>query len=187
MGLKIAVIGLSKTTHDQAPWNDPTWEKWGLPWDEGYWARCDRLFEMHDIRLLKNAKCRKSDYIERLKDLDVPLFMQYAYQEIPNAMGYPFGDVSRVTGNVWNSSIAYMLAMAIFEHPDEIGIWGVDMLADDEYAYQRPNCEYLVGLARGMGIKVTIPEESPLCKFIADGIGFCDEMPVYYGRYGWLG
>ena len=187
MGVKIAVIGLSRTTHDLAPWDDPTWEKWGMPWDEGYWPRCDRLFEMHDLRLLKSATCRKSDYLDRLRDLDIPLFMQFSYQEIPNAMGYPFGEVSSVTGNVWNSSIAYMLAMAIYENPEEIGLWGVDMKADDEYGYQRPNCEYLIGLARGRGIKVTIPDESPLCKFIGDGIKFCDESPVYAGRYGWLG
>ena len=187
MALKIAVIGLSRTTHDQAPWDDPTWEKWGLPWDEGYWPRCDRLFEMHDLRLIKSASCRKPGYLDRLRELDVPLFMQCAYPEIPNAMAYPFGEVSGVTGDYWNSSIGYMLAMAISENPHEIGIYGVDMKANDEYAYQRPNCEYLIGLARGMGIKVTIPEESPLCKFIGDGIRFCNEMPVYDGRYGWLG
>lgn len=158
-----------------------------MPWDEGYWVLYDRLFEMHDLRLLKSATCRKPDYLERLKSLDVQLFMQEAYQEIPNSMAYPFDEVSKVTGGVFNSSLAYMLAMAICERPAQIGIWGVDMEADDEYGYQRPNFEYLIGLARGKGIKVTIPEKSPLCKFISDGIRFCEESPVYAGRYGWLG
>lgn len=142
---------------------------------------------MHDLRLLKSATCRKPGYLDRLRDLDVPLFMQSAYQEIPNAMAYPYGEVSKITGDYWNSSIAYMLAMAISENPDEIGIYGVDMKADDEYGYQRPNCEYLIGFAKGMGIKVTIPEASPLCKFISEGIRFCDEAPIYTQRYGWLG
>jgi hypothetical protein len=52
----------------------------------------------------------------------------------------------------------------------------VDMRADEEYSYQRANCEYLIGLARGKGIKVHIPEVSPLLKFSGfDG---------YKGRYG---
>lgn len=185
--MKIAIIGLSRTTHDLAPWHDPEWELWGLPWDEGYWLHCSRLFEMHDLRLLKAADCRKEGYLDRLKSVDVPLYMQCAYQEIPNALGYPFGEVSQITGNYWNSSIGYMLAMAISQRPDEIAMYGVDMKADDEYGYQRPNCEYLIGLARGLGIKVTIPDASPVCKFIPDGIRFCDSMPVYDGRYGWLG
>jgi len=49
MGLKVAIIGLSATTHHLAPWSDPEWQKWGLPWD-GYHAQMDRLFEMHDMR-----------------------------------------------------------------------------------------------------------------------------------------
>lgn len=179
---QVAIIGLSQTTHDKAPWSDPTWEKWGLPWDEGYWARCDRLFEMHDWRLLG---LRKNAYIARLATVEAPLYMQAAYLE--NATPYPFEDVSRVTGAYWNSSIGYMLALAITEGVDRIGLWGVDMKGDDEYGYQRPNCEYLIGLARGKGIDVVIPEESPLCKFQGEGIRFLNTNPVYVDRYGWLG
>jgi len=32
-------------------------------------------------------------------------------------------------------------------------VYGVDMKADDEYGYQKPNMEYLIGLARGKGIQ----------------------------------
>ena len=35
---------------------------------------------------------------------------------------------------------------------------------EEEYFYQRAGCEYLIGLARGMGVKVVIPHESALCK-----------------------
>jgi hypothetical protein len=48
--------------------------------------------------------------------------------------------------------------------------------------------EYLIGLARGRGIEVTIPDESPLCKFNGKGIKFGkDHLPEYVDRYGWLG
>lgn len=188
MGLKVAIIGLSPTTHDLAPFDDPEWEKWGLPWDEGYWAQMDRLFEMHDLRLLKSEHSkRKAGYFERLEDCWVPLYLQESTPELPSARRYPFEQVAKVTGAYWNSSIAYAMAMAIYEGAEEIGIYGVDMAGDDEYGYQKPNMEYLVGLARGRGIKVTIPEASPLCKFQPKGIRFFDHVPTYIDRYGWLG
>ncbi len=187
MGLKVCIVGLAPSTHDAAPWDDKTWQKWGLPWD-GYWARMDRLFEMHDLRLIKGQHARYvPDYLDRLRACDVPLYMQQAYDEIPNAKAFPFDEVGATTGHYWNSSIAYLMAMAIHEGAEEISIYGVDMDKGEEYAYQRPNMEYLIGLARGKGIKVFIPEASPLCKFQPTGIRFYDHMPTYTDRYGWLG
>jgi hypothetical protein len=102
-------------------------------------------------------------------------------------MAYPFDQVAATTGAYWNSSIAYMLALAIHEGAEEIAIYGVDMKGDDEYGYQKPNMEYLIGLAIGRGIKVTIPDASPLLKFNPVGVKFFDHTPVYVQRYGWLG
>ena len=182
---KVAIIGLADSTHNDAPWDDPEWEKWGLPWDAGYWARCDRLFEMHDLRLLEGADCRRDGYLDLLQQVDVPLYMQSRYFD--NVTQYPFDEVAETTGNYFNSSIGYMLALAIHERAEQIGVWGVDMNVDDEYFYQRPNCEYLLGLALGMGIDITLPEETPLLKFEGKGIFFGANMPEYKGRYGWLG
>lgn len=137
------------------------------------------MFEMHDFRLLKSEHSkRKQGYLQRLETCDVPLYTQ---------ANYPFDEVAKTTGYYWNSSIAYAMALAIHEGAEEIGVYGVDMKGDDEYGYQKPNMEYLVGLARGMGIKVHIPEQSPLCKFNGDGIKFYDFSPIYKDRYGWLG
>lgn len=185
--MKVAIIGLAPNTHDLAPWDDPIWEKWGLPWDDKGWPLMSRHFEMHDIRLLKSAHSkRKEGYWLRLSELD-RLYLQQPEESLPNAIVYPFDQVAQTTGHYWNSSIAYALAMAIHEGAVEIGIYGVDMDATDEYAYQRPNMEYLIGLARGKGIKVTIPDASPLCKFNSSGIKFYDHEPQYINRYGWLG
>lgn len=187
MGLKVAVIGLSPNTHGEAPWEDPTWEMWGLPWDNFGWPRFSRTFEMHDMRLLESAHSqREAGYFDRLRDCQ-SLYMQRPDAAIPNAAQYPFDEVARTTGAYWNSSIAYALAMAIHEGAEEIGIYGVDMNGTDEYGYQRPNIEYLIGLAIGRGVKVTIPQKSPLCTFSPTGIWFYDHMPTYTDRYGWLG
>ena len=178
MGLKVAIVGLAPSTHGDAHWDDPAWEKWGLPWD-AYWARMDRTFEMHDMRLLTSEHSkRKPGYFDRLKDC----------KNLYTQENYPFDAVAQSIGQAyWNSSIAYAMAMAIHEGAEEIGIYGVDMEGTDEWGYQKPNMEYLVGVARGKGIKVFIPEQSSICKFQPQGIKFYDYEPTYIDRYGWLG
>ena len=188
MGLKVCIVGLGHVTHNDAPWMDEAWEKWGLPWDEGYWVLMERHFEMHDMRLLDSKRSkRKAGYLERLAECPA-LYLQAPDDRLPDARIYPFDAVAEsIGGYYWNSSIAYALALAIHEQAEEIAIFGVDMDGTDEYAYQKPNLEYLIGIARGKGIKVTIPAASPLCKFNPTGIWFYDHMPTYTKRYGWLG
>jgi hypothetical protein len=178
MGLKVAIVGLAPSTHEKAPWGDSTWEKWGLPWDTA-WPFMQRHFEMHDERLLNSEHSKRSaDYQDRLKDC-ATLYTQ---------KNYPFEEVAKSIGQAyWNSSIAYAMALAIHEKAEEIGIYGVDMDGTDEYAYQRPNMEYLIGIARGKGINVYVPKESSLCRFEPTGIKFYDHTPTYVDRYGWLG
>ena len=179
--MKVAILGLSPSTHDLVP---KGWEVWGLPWDEAAWPYMARCFEMHDMRLLESEHCRrKPGYFERLKELP-SLYMQEAYW--PGVKRYPFEAVAESVGAYWNSSIAYAMALAIHEGASEIGVFGVDMKGDDEFGYQKPNMEYLVGVARGKGIKVSIPDASPLCKF-QQGAKFYNHTPDYVGRYGWLG
>lgn len=179
MVLKVAIVGLASSTHSDAPWFDDTWEKWGLPWDDKGWPFMARHFEMHDQRLLDSEHSKRGpDYAERLKDCE-KLYTQE---------NYPFEAVAKTIGQAyWNSSIAYAMALAIHEGAREIAIYGVDMDGTDEYAYQKANMEYLIGVARGRGIQVYIPPQSALCKFAPSGIKFYDHEPTYVDRYGWLG
>ena len=182
MGLRVAIVGLSQASHDQAL-EDGSCELWGLPWDD-YWPHFARHFEMHDLRLLQSAHSKRKDgYFDRLRDCET-LYMQ---DEWEHAKAYPFDAVARTTGYYFNSSIAYMMALAIHEQADYIGLYGVDMKDGEEFGYQKPNMEYLIGLARGRGIEVYIPETSPLCKFNTQGIRFYNHEPAYVERYGWLG
>ena len=57
-----------------------------------------------------------------------------------------------------------MLGMAIWKKVDNIGCWGVDLDADGEYAHQRPNAEWLIGIAEGRNINVDIAPGSSLMK-----------------------
>jgi len=179
--MQVAIVGLAPSTHDQAPFEDPDWETWGLVQDNESYPYLDRVFEIHPLSFIREVK----PLIERRmrEEIDVPLYTQEAYPEIPNATVYPIEDVIAVIGDYFNSSISYMLGLAILEKVDRIGIWGVDMAGDDEFGYQRPNTEYMIGFAKGMGIDVVVPEESSLLTFGVDGGG--KHTKNWTGRYGY--
>ena len=180
---QIAKVGLADSTHNDAPYADPDWEIWGLPWDEERWLYCNRLFELHSLDLLKSLEV---PYVseERLKEVEVPLYMQESYPDIPNAVEYPLDDVIALTGDYFHSSFAYMMGLAILEEADKLGVWGIDMTEDDEYKYQKSNAEYFIGFARGRGIEVFVPEESALLSF--DTKGGAVPNKDWPSRYGYL-
>lgn len=109
-------------------------------------------------------------HVSGLRMAKVPIYMLDRQDDIPQSVRYPIEEVTALIGKTvqgtpyLESSIAYMMAQAILELKpgDRIGIWGVDLHCESEHAYQRPNLEYLIGLARGMGIKVFIPPQSQL-------------------------
>jgi hypothetical protein len=176
MALKVAIVGLAPSGRAYVPWNDPAWEKWGLPWDWEH-SRMDRCFEIHSPDLF-TADLYPKDYSERLKDCPM-LYLQQAMSEYPQALAYPLDAVIADVGiDYFQSSVAYMLGLAILEGADEISIYGVEMADNSEYAYQKPNCEYLIGLAVGRGIKVSVA--GPLCKYTPA------QLDIHYPtRYGW--
>ena len=189
---QVAVVGLAPSTHDDAPYEDPDWEVWGLPWDEERWPYFDRLFDIHPLECIRAAtpSFYRYGYEDRLKEIR-HLYMQQAYADIPNAIEYPLKEVSALVGDYYNSSIAYMLALAIYEKVDRIGIWGVDMAAQgepghaNEYRDERPNCEYLIGFAKAKGIEIYLPDECPLLKF-GGSFPLGTVIPNYGHRYGYL-
>jgi hypothetical protein len=74
------------------------------------------------------------------------------------------GEKGLFAPDYYTSTISYMLAIACLQGRPVIHLYGIDLLQDEEYFYQRAGAEYLVGFARGMGAKVYIPEQSAMCK-----------------------
>lgn len=144
--MKVAIVGLSPSTTDEAPWADPAWETWGLAWSAD-WCRFDRLFEMHDRADLEAR--RKPDYWDRLASFDWgPVYMQEIWGDVPTACAYPLDAVNAdvFAGfprgrwandpqcDWYNCSIAYMQALAIHDGAEAIGIYGVDVREGTEHA-----------------------------------------------------
>jgi hypothetical protein len=146
----------------QAPFLDRTWQTWVLGNRAHKYPRFDRVFEIHEDRSEHDAA-----YDARLLALGVPLFVGASFPDGPNAVRYDY-EATRpfFFGRLYlTSSPAYMLAQAILEGAEEIALYGCDMAVDDaEYFWQRPCVEAWVGVAIGRGIKVTIPDASPVGK-----------------------
>ena len=191
MKKRLAIVGFAPT-RTQAPCDDPTWEVWALndlklPRETRHWDihNLDNIDTDYRAGRLSNEQ-RKSNIPEAvLSEIGIaglakrttPVYMQDKFECVPTSVKLPFKEMldtfkaRGLTGaRYFTNSISYMLAYAIFEgmvvgHQwDEIHIYGVDMAVGDEYVAQRPSCEYWIGIAEGMGIKMYIPDASDLNK-----------------------
>lgn len=165
---KVAIIGRCYSTRSDAPWDDRSWEIWSLAWDP--LPVTHRIFETHqNFRMYFGNKEDGDWHVAGLRMSKVPVYMLEHHADIPQCVRYPMEEVHKIVGNATNaktpyleSSIAYMLALAIHEKVDRVGIFGVDLHCESEYSYQRPNLEYIIGLARASGVKIYIPPQSTL-------------------------
>jgi hypothetical protein len=155
-------------------------------------AQFTRWFEIHNIwfsqrqnklvrRELEDFRGQKiEDYLKGLASLNIPVYMQTHWVDIvPLSVQYPLQDVlnffmlpnerkpwtmDETQARYLTNTISLEIALAIYEGFKEIQVWGVDMQAGTEYEHQKPSCEFWAGVALGMGIKFSIPDEAHLLK-----------------------
>jgi len=170
---RVAIVGSAPHRMD-APYHDSKWEIWGIN-DQWRWMpRFDVLFELHHPdKFTGDGKQQRQEWLKNHRGPQ-PIIMQREFEEIPKSLAYPIDEIRKLfrlnedRDLYANNSISFVMAFALgqLQAGDEIGLWGVDMstwLADGEYAHQRPSCEYFIGIAKGMGIGVTIATSSDLC------------------------
>lgn len=161
--LKVAIVGFAPTTRDLAPFGDPSFQIWGLNhlWPEI--PRWDVWFDMHAPAWSKAHLAHWAEHEAWLKqDHQKPLYMLDKYPEYPSSIRFPIEAVTERFGSYFTCGPAYMIALAIFVGAVEIQVWGMDMRHDTEYSAQRPCTEWWLGIARGLGIRVVVPEQSAL-------------------------
>lgn len=127
-------------------------------------------------------------YVADLAKMKCPIYMQRHWDDIPGSIPYPLDDIKRRFGSVqgWyngtdpegvseeqmgrrlygTNTVTYMILLAIMEGATHLGVWGVDMAVDSEYHFQRPSCEWALGIAFGLGIKTYIPNQADLLKTV---------------------
>ena len=164
---RIALVGKHPATAMLAPFADASWQIWTLnngPRGLGL-PRWDVLFELHDYHFGERG-C--PDYRRFLADSarDKLVFTARPHAVCPEALVFPREEIEAAYAKkLFSSTFAWMLAMAIEIDPEEIGLYGIELLEGSEYARQRPGMHYLIGYAEGRGIRVTIP---PVSKLLPD-------------------
>lgn len=157
---KVAIVGFT-SSWKKAPFDDPEWEIWGLNALYDKLPRYDRWFELHKRQV--NLNDEGPEHIWKLAAMPCPIYMHKHFDDIPTSVPYPLSEVLKIFHPYLTSTFSYMVALAIMEDFQEIGVFGVDT-ADEEWGSQRPSLEYLLGYAEGKCVKVTIPKESTLLR-----------------------
>lgn len=164
---KVAIVGFAPTW-PHAPFDDESFEIWACNEFHLLNKRISVLFELHshhEIEQKEKNLAGRGRHLEWMqREAKIPIMMCKKFEDIPTAVAYPKDHIVERFGTYFTNTISWQIALAIDLGFQEIQLWGVNMANDEEYASQRPSCEYFIGLARGMGIKVTIPDESDLCK-----------------------
>lgn len=165
---KVAIVG-GAPSRVKAPYADETWDIWAFSSLRLKTPRITRWFEMHaagDLatQLTRSTPIRRSyrQYVRFLQRLNCPVYMQRKVQRLPHSVQYPLTAALNSFGKCFTSTAAYMIALAIMERYDTIGVWGIHLTARTVYARQRPGVEYLLGMARQQGIDVYLPPGSSL-------------------------
>jgi hypothetical protein len=185
---KLAIIGY--TTHKRlAPWDDPSWDLAGLNdlyntpefraviSDELHRYRV-RWFQLHHQE--PNGQFRHGsqdpNHLVALESLGIPIITWMPHPDLSRCETYPFEEAMALDADTsgghgsgyFNNSVSWMIVWGILNGYKEISLLGIDMATDAatnaEYSHQRPSCEYWIGIARGMGITVTVPDECDLLK-----------------------
>ena len=105
---------------------------------------------------------RPEGHLQWLAKQTCPVFLHAADPRIPHAQVFPRAALEARFGPWVDSSPAWMLMHAIATGFTKIAIYGIHLASEQEYIKQKPNMCYLIGLARGLGIDVYVPNESPL-------------------------
>lgn len=168
---RVAIVGHGIPTRDQAPYDDVSTEIWMVN-DAYLWLngrRVTRWFELHDEAHYTSPFLRPPDHWQTLTRQGVPVYMQPPFPPGVAVREYPFERMLKRHGAVFGSSIAWMLALAVEERFNWIGLYGCPMAVGTEYDQQRETVAYWVGYCRGRGIRVWTPveEEIPQPKLYA--------------------
>lgn len=169
---KIAVCGFaSATRHYMAePMASPDWEIWGLNQLYRHIPRADVWFDIHynwDKETVPGT-----DYRGWLRESGLPFYMLEPVHDIPNSLRFPVEALVRHFGaDYFTSTIAYMVALAVFEIDrrvsrefDAIRAEEAKALANGEMVERPANIQTLCNLYSSytlgvFGVDLTVTEE----------------------------
>lgn len=164
---KVAMVGFASSTRDAAPFDDPTYEVWGLNQLYRYTPRADRWFEIHTREVFEKDLVRDTDYVGWLRAAPMPVYMTQTHPDIPMSVRYPAERIMAAFSSgrdYFTSTPSFMVALALLEGFTTIGVYGIDLIVGREYEFEKCCMEYWLGVAQGRGVTLEIPTEAALLK-----------------------
>jgi hypothetical protein len=172
----VAIVGKNALNWDLAPFEDKEVDIWGI----SYWAalgkypRLDAVFEVHRKKVWKmNINMPAAEYLAWLgQKHDFPIYTQHKFKAVPSSVKFPMKEIQdlyfqrlyrgkNLIGQFFTSSMAYMMALALYQGYSRIEVYGIEMDAE-RYQYQRDSVFWWMGMANGLGVEVVVPENSHL-------------------------
>lgn len=110
----------------------------------------DKVFQLH----------APSAWEQGCHDIKEKLIIAWPHQGFEWCERLPSDKLIETFGEIFYSSISWMLGMAFLQGYDDIELHGIDMLNETEYIAQRDGLFYLMGILAGKGVNITVPEKS---------------------------
>ena len=154
------------------------WEIWG---HAGAWTRLkqwDRWFELHQPKFFRHdPEGTHAAHWAWLRGQGKPIYTVEPVPEISSCVVYPKKRIVDLFGShFFTSTAAWMLALAIEEGWEHIGLFGIEMANDDEHRIQRKGVQHFLGIQTFLGRTYYLPEG---CDLAIPGplYGFDDPTP----------
>jgi hypothetical protein len=168
--VKIALVGSEPESHGFAPWDDPSWEIWSCGLSSENFPRVDRHFEVHCLALVEQSfgPDRVEKWVAHLNSHPCVISLR-RQPELPNAELLDIPALFRRFGPYFfDSTMSWMMGKAIMDAEkrrdshEEIGLWGIDCSAKEEYLLQRKGVQFFINEAYRSGISIYAPPESDI-------------------------
>ncbi len=143
--------------------------------DEGPCRVCEATGFALDIKrgvrskVKKCPDCKRGIYTPLDRPLDIVIWMQEAFKNVPGSRKYPLDEVidkvnfpvrgdDNIKSVYFTNSLSYVLGLvALRDDIEQIDIFGTEAASDTEWAYQKPGIEFWGGYLGGMGKTVWTP------------------------------
>lgn len=159
---KVAIVGFALSSTLAAPFDDDSFEIWGMNQLYRHIPRADRWFEVHHN--WNEHVVEGTDHLGWMQSFPGPIYVSTRIPSIPNTVAFPRVDCAKLGHDYFTSSVAFMMALAIRDGFTTIELYGIDLVVGEEYAYQKPCAEFWMGLASGRGLTVGTHMNSALLK-----------------------
>lgn len=134
----------------------------------------DVVLEIHSTEILTNPRYNADvwGYCKQVRD--IPLYLMNEHEDAPAGIMYPFEQIAQELGanvlrgpdekrnDYYTSSFDYLMALVLMHNPSRVDLYGWNMETDTEFRYQREGLAFWVGLAAGRGVRVWLPDETPV-------------------------